>query len=101
MSSFKDQLTGPAGQAALDAFFEARRSGSDRRGIAGRSPDVTQFLAAHDIAVPEDATISVVYTESAAGVVPMRPLPDCPGGWCVPERCPDGVWQCGWICYCP
>ena len=101
MDPFKELLTGPDAEPAIDEFFAAYRAAGDQGGGESAAPDVAEFLRARGLDVPTSGTLSIRFTEASEGVQPMRPVPDCPGGYCVPERCPDGVGQCGWICYCP
>ena len=101
MEKFKDILSGPDGQSAIDEYFATQRSSLVEGAAESAGPDIADFLRDRGVDVPTTGTLSVLFTEATPGVTPMRPVPDCPGGYCVPEQCPDGTWKCGWVCYCP
>lgn len=99
-TQFSDIPSDPRAQAVVDEYFGIYRSTADA-GDESAVPSVGGFLSARGVEVPAGGTLSIRFTDAARGVTPLRPDPGCPGGYCVPERCPDGVKQCGWICHCP
>src|SRR4051794_2899971 len=100
MNEFQTTLSAEATQPVIGEFFAAYRTALEAE-TEGTAPDIADFLQNRGVDVPSSGTLSVVFTENKPGVEPMRPVPDCPGGCCVPELCPDHVKQCGWVCYCP
>lgn len=101
MDTFRDFVSGPDAHPAVDELFASYRAALVEGSTESAGPNVSEFLRARGVPVPATGRLFVMFTEADAGIEPMRPFPECPGGYCLPERCPDGVKQCGWICYCP
>jgi hypothetical protein len=102
MDDFRVALESPDAAAVLSELCAAYRSPRAAADAGEDRPDIAAFLRARGIDVPAAGTLSVVFTEATSDTEEvLRPLPECPGGYCVPEQCGEGVRQCGWVCYCP
>lgn len=86
----------PEAGAVIDDLFA---SCADPASLS--SGEIRDFLRSRGLDVPLVGTYSLVAAPDTEGRPVSRPVPDCPGGSCVPKPCPQGFGQCGWVCHCP